>query len=241
MKKSNNPIFSDLSTYSPKSTISFYKKVFGWSFYDYHDYYSAYAGTSQVAGLYETPQKFKQMRMPHFWMTYIQVNNVDQTVNIAQSNGGIIELQEEIKEFGKIALIRDIQGAGFTIYEGDKLANARTKNTPNTLIWNELHVSELKPVLAFYASIFNWRFNQTNSYFVEVYNENNEHIADILEIPNNMKGKYEYWISTFAVKDLKSSSKKIIENGGSLIIDEGKRKLFTDNSHQAFFYISETY
>lgn len=235
-----NPIFADLSTYSPQETIPFYENVFGWRFYKEYDYYTAFVGNNPVVGLYETPEKFKQMRMPHFWMTYIQVNNVNITVEKALEMGGIIEMTDKITGYGKVALIRDPLGAGFTIYEGATQKNTRTNKKPNTLVWNELHVSDKDKVIPFYQSIFNWQVKDKSNGIVEVLNSKDEHIADILEIPNEMKGKHEYWVSCFGVEDLSDTKSKIIKNGGKLIIDEGYRILFTDNSGQAFFYISET-
>ncbi len=76
----NNPFFADLSTYSPEKTIAFYEKVFGWKFYKNDNYYTVFLNNTEVAGLYETPEKFKQMRMPHFWMTYIKVGSLDDTI-----------------------------------------------------------------------------------------------------------------------------------------------------------------
>jgi predicted enzyme related to lactoylglutathione lyase len=235
----NNPIFADLSTYSPKETMPFHENVFGWSYYESYGYYTAYLNSKQVSGLYETPDKFKQMRMPHFWMTYISVNSVDETVAIAQSIGGIIEMQEHIDGFGKVALRRAPLGAGFTVYEGNVLQSTRTENTANTLVWNELHVSDIHKVIPFYESIFNWSFEMNDQGTAHVYNEATEPIANIMTIPNSMKGKYEYWISSFAVTNLKESLNLVIQNGGSVVFDEGHRILVTDNSRQAFFYITE--
>ncbi len=235
----NNPIFADLSTYSPDKSIAFYEKVFDWGFIKEYDYYTAYLNDEPIVGLYETPDKFKQMRMPHFWMTYIQVQSVAKTVEKARALGGIIELTQETASLGKVALIRDPQGSGFTIYEGKALWNTRTHNTPNTLIWNELHVSNINNVLPFYSGIFDWKIKINQQNISRVFNSNNEHIADILEIRNELKGKYEYWILSFGVKELVATKKKILESGGTLVFDEGNRILFTDDSGQAFFYITE--
>ena len=237
--KTNDPIFADLSTYNPNETIPFYENVFGWKFYEEYDYHTAFLGNDTVAGLYETPLKYKQMRMPHFWMTYIQVNDVDETVEQAKSLGGIIEMHEKIPYIGKVALIRDPLGAGFTIYEGSFFKNTRTTNVPNTLVWNELHTSKLDNAIPFYQGIFNWNIVKETSKEAQIFNSKNEHIADIYEIPTIIKGKYNYWVSSFSVLDLKETKKKIISNGGKLVIDEKKRMLFTDNSKEAFFYISQ--
>ncbi len=88
----NTSFFADLSTYSPQKSIQFYKNVFGWNYYRTEDYYTAFIDHFEVAGLYETPKKFKQMRMPHFWMTYIKVQNVNNVVEKAKQLGGIIEI-----------------------------------------------------------------------------------------------------------------------------------------------------
>lgn len=182
----NQIIFSDLSTYSPSKSIRFYETIFGWKFYSDNNYYLAYNGDTPVVGLYETPEKFKQMRMPHFWMTYIQVNNLQQTVENARQLGGIIEMEQILPNFGKVALIRDPLGAGFTVYEGEHLQSTRTSNTENTLIWNELHVSDASKVIPFYEGIFDWKFEPEQNRIYKIYS-GETHISDLLEIDNDIK------------------------------------------------------
>lgn len=237
--KPNNIIFADLSTYTPKETIAFYENIFDWKYHNSYDYYIAYKNDKQVASLYETPKKFKQMRMPHFWMTYIQVNDVKSTVKKARELGGIIEMEQEVQDFGKVALIRDTQGAGFTVYEGENLKSARIESDINTLIWSELHISDARKIILFYEGIFNWSFKEKGNNHFEIYNAKNKHIANALEIANEYKGKYEYWVCVFGVNNLQETKARILENGGSIVIDEGERILCTDNSHQAFFYMQE--
>ncbi|WP_299116059.1 VOC family protein [uncultured Winogradskyella sp.] len=237
--KANNPIFADLSTYSLKETMFFYEDVFNWKYYKSNDYYLAYKNDKEVVGLYETPEKFKQMRMPHFWMTYIQVNDVSTTVAKARALGGIIEMEQSLDSFGKVALIRDPQGAGFTIYEGDQLKSTRTQNEPDTLIWNELHVSDAQNIIPFYEGIFDWQFHEASVGYFKIYNSNNKHIADTLEISNSDKGKYEYWVCVFGVSSIEKTKSRILNNGGTMVNDDGERIFYTDHSGQAFFYIKE--
>ena len=231
-------IFTDLSTYSPKESMDFYKFVFEWKYYNDDDYFMAFLDNRKVSGLYETPLKFKQIGMPHFWMTYIQVDNLDLTVEKAREMGGIIELVEKENPFGPIALIRDPQGAGFTVYAGNQL-DSRTANSAGTLIWNELHVSNVGNIKPFYESIFEWKFKEGLNRQYNVYTKGNEHVADVLEISIAEKGKYEYWVSTFGVKDLNHTHKKILKMKGQLISVEGSRRMYSDHSGQAFFYIQE--
>ncbi|WP_394751055.1 VOC family protein [Spongiimicrobium salis] len=237
--KVNHFVFADLSTYSPKNSIAFYERLFGWTYYENNKYYTAFLGNTQVSGLYETPETFKQMRMPHFWMSYIQVENLEHTITRAKQLGGIVELNYNMEGFGKVALIRDVQGAGFTVYEGSQLKNTRTENLKNTLIWNELQVSDVEKVIPFYKGLFNWTMKPIQNGFYQVLDHKGEHITDIMEISNQYKGKYEYWVCTFGVECMTTSKKLVLGNGGSLIYQEKDRMLFSDHSNEAFFYLKE--
>ncbi len=218
--KENNFVFADLSTYDLRTAQSFYSSVFDWSFYDSGgQYYVSSYQERELCGLYETPDKFKEMNMPSFWMSYIQVNSVEQTVKQAKNLGGIVELVDLQNSIGAIALIRDPMGAGFTIYEGDQL-NARFDNEENALVWNELFVSDFYEVKSFYEGIFNWTIGPAKDGCRLIYNSKKEEIAAIQEVSNEIKGKYEYWGVFFAVKDVEQIRNKVISNGGSLIYED---------------------
>ena len=164
--KENKFIWADLSSYQPKKIKSFYEAVFGWKYFG-DEYSIAYKKNKEIVGLYQTPTKFQKIKMPSFWMSYIQVDNVIETVERAKVLGGIIELVDTENPIGKVALIRDTLGAGFTIYEGSQL-NSRTKSEEDTLIFNELHVSDLQKATTFYQGLFNWNLKKTND-IVEVF------------------------------------------------------------------------
>lgn len=233
----NSIIFADLSTYSPSKSMRFYESVFNWSYYEENDYFLAYKGTKETTGLYKTPEKFQQMNMPHFWMTYIKVENIEILVKQAVEFGGIVEMSSDLAGFGKVALIRDPQGAGFTVYEGQYLQSTHSSNMPDHLSWSELHVSDINSIITFYNRLFGWEFIQNENNTYKIFNQNKSYVADAKEIPNEFKGKYEYWVCTFGVEDLEETKKLILKNGGDVISDESYRLLCTDNSQEAFFYI----
>ena len=235
----NKFIFADLSSYAPAKSISFYENVFGWKFYEENNYYMAYYANKPIAGgLYETPDFFKKIKMPHFWMSYIRVKDIHDTVENAKLQGGIIELVEESNPIGSLALIRDPQGAGFTVYSGNKL-NSRTDSDKHSLIWNELHVSNLEKILPFYQKLFDWEISMIGQDHYSIKTNSGEHQANISCIPNSIKGKYEYWVCTFGVKSIQDTEKLIIENSGAIISQESDRSMCCDNSGEAFFYIQK--
>lgn len=237
--KENHFIFADLSTYDTNVAQQFYGAVFGWQYHDAGDnYLLAYAGQHQATGLYETPQKFKDMRMPPFWMSYIQVNSVDATVQIAREQGGIIEAIED-NAIGKVALIRDPLGAGFTVYEGDAL-RTRTQGTANTLVNNELFISDIDKIKPFYESVFHWRIEAVDNNRYAIHDKQNQVIGAINEVSNDVKGKYEYWSVFFAVQDIAAAKKAVLAHGGSVVWEMGDFICLADASGGFFHVVKST-
>ncbi len=226
-------IWADLSTYNTKDSILFYKSVFGWQISNDNEYYLAKIKDSPVAGIFETPDYLKKINMPHFWMSYFQVESVTKTVESAKKLNAIIEVDATEFNNGNIALIRDPQGAGFTVYDGTDLHMPSFK-VDGTIIKTELHVSDLTEVIPFYSKLFGWNLKEIDD---NILAENPNSNIQIHKIPNSLKGKYEYWVTTFLVNELEKTTNLILENGGHLLNQEQKRNLMSDNSNEAFFYI----
>ena len=237
--KENHFIFADLSTYNVAVAKQFYTDVFGWSFYSEDNYHLALSKNKTICGLYETPQKFKAMNMPSFWMSYIQVNNIQSTVNKAKELGGIVELVDLNLPIGKVALIRDPLGAGFTIYEGHKL-NSRYYKIPNAMVWNELFVSDISKIKSFYESLFNWsiKLEENKRYIIE--NGASKPIGAMQEVSNSVKGNKEYWSVYFSVNSLEDTKKSVMISKGSLLYEDNNMAVFED-PFGAFFHTIPIY
>ena len=233
-------VWVDLSTYHLKESIEFYSNVFEWNIIDSGSgYFIAYQNDIEVAGFYETPAFFKKINMPHFWMSYIQVDDCEKTVSIANRLGAKVEIADEAFYEGKISLIRDPQGAGFTIYDGQNFSTTRRQNSSHN-IWNELHVSNAADVIEFYELLFGWKIiNRDSDMRYPVLDSQGNQISSIHEIPNDIKGKYEYWAVSFASENLEETRNKILNQGGKIISKENERTLFTDLFGEAFFYVQE--
>ena len=236
----NSFIWTDLSTYDVKKSCSFYSKVFGWDFTDFEGYSVALAKndfSNEIVGLYETPPFFQKIKMPHFWMNYVQVDNALECAQKAGNLGGKIEIEKAEFYGGNIALIRDPLGAGFTVYDGNLLKKNQGGETPH-VIGRELHVSDCDKAIEFYSSLFGWSFQQNGNGDFEVRGTSETSIV-LREFSNDIKGKYEYWVTIFGVADLKNYGERVISNGGSLIMDEYDQVLLCDDSGEAFFYLRQ--
>ncbi|MGV6830529.1 MAG: VOC family protein [bacterium] len=236
--KSGAFIWADLSTYNVSSSANFYNSVFGWHWYDMSSYLLAQTNNQAIAGLYETPAFFQKIKMPHFWMSYFQVTNVEDAITSAEQFGGKVELKDTTFNEGNIALIRDPQGAGFTVYDGNALHFPKGIIN-NTIIATELQVSNLEHILPFYKAIFGWQYQQLDTDTYQVISDSESNAITLREIPNSIKGNYEYWVTTIKVTDLNKTKEAIETHGGNLITVEGSRLMCCDNSQEAFFYIQE--
>jgi len=94
-------------------------------------------------------------------------------------------------------------------------------------------------VISFYEDIFDWKIMPDLNGLYKIFNSKDEYISDMLEIQNQYKGNYEYWVCTFGVDNLNKTKQQILKHGGHLISDENHRMMFTDNSNEAFFYIKQ--
>ncbi|CAM1362838.1 VOC family protein [Tenacibaculum xiamenense] len=236
--RENNFVFADLSTYDLVIAKSFYSNVFDWSYpKNFDDYLTAKYQTREVSGLYEMPEKFRRMKMPSFWMSYIQVNDIDKTLEKAKELGGTIEFIDKEQLIGKIALIRDPLGAGFTVYEGDSL-NARFEDKPNTFIWSELFISDFSKVKMFYEGVFNWKLEEGQSDRFFIKNREDVIIGAIQELDSKIKGDKEYWSVFFGVANIEQTKEKVLQNGGKLVYEDVSTTVLSD-PFGAFFHVSQ--
>ena len=90
-------VWADVSSRDPARAQTFYATVFGWHYTeswqpDGSRYAIAQAGANQAAGLFRMLDVFQQMKMPSFWMSYIQVDDLDAAVAVVLEQGGKVEL-----------------------------------------------------------------------------------------------------------------------------------------------------
>lgn len=230
-------IWADLSCYDLPRAQGFYGSLFGWHFRDYF----ARLQYSDVAGLFEMPEKFQKIGMPSFWMSYIQVDDLDAKVAQARALGGKVELgPEPFGDDARIALVRDPLGAGFTIYEGPAFSTA---DGENTRLGHALFVSDARAVMPFYEALFDWRFVEVESDLWQ-FRAGKSAPSYLYQIADErIRGREEYWAVLFKINDLDA----VLENASSLggryeavfELPEGQAALIRDPDEAGFIVVSE--
>lgn len=236
-KQDANFIWADLSALNLDTAKGFYSNVFGWhlsketSVSEPFDtskdafgmakttYYTALRGTKPVAGIFDMPEFFVKINMPSFWMSYLAVDDIDAVVARArQIKHVIIEVEPTPFGDGRMALIRDPAGAGFTVFEGT-LGKRGDGTRQGEVVWNELIVDSVKKVRPFYEKVFGFSLKKDASFAdtrYSVHNPAGEEIAGIQEVDATLRGNKVYWVPFFAVGNLDTFTQRVEQHGGAI-------------------------
>jgi len=234
----SNFVWVDLSTFNVGKASAFYGGVFQWEFAEDSGYTRCSTGDGDCAGLYEMPEFFQKIRMPSFWMTYISVSDVKAVAAKAEKLGGKVELTED-NAMGKIVLIRDPAGAGFTCYEGNELAARKNFSRTGSWCWTELMVSDLGLVREFYTGLFGWEIEEESKDRYAIKVGAGEKIGAIQVASKEEKGEKEFWAVYFAAPK-SSQVEDVIRSAGGTVAESyeheyGTQVLAYDDQGAAFF------
>ncbi|TMJ95882.1 MAG: VOC family protein [Actinobacteria bacterium] len=113
-------VWDELGTTDVDGAQRFYGEVFGWSTTDMGSEYGGYRifqrGETRVAGLMALPDA----SMPAGWQPYVAVDDPDGTTAKANELGGSTLMEPmDVPNVGRIAVLRDPQGAVFGIIKPD--------------------------------------------------------------------------------------------------------------------------
>ncbi len=234
-------VWTDLSTFDVERAKNFYTGIFQWGFdVDASGYQNAFFGESAAAGLYEMPEPFQKIGMPSFWMSYLAVENLEKVKAKAKKLGGKIELEDQ-NALGKVLLIRDPAGAGFTCYEGHAPALPHNRIRPSHWCGSELMVSDIGLVKEFYEELFHWVITPAGSERYAIRTESGETLGAIQVASKEVKGSKEFWAAYFSTDDLDQTFAMVRRHGGKVEgpypHEKGRQALAYDDQGAAFFLL----
>lgn len=124
MPKHGEFCWNDLATTNVESCKQFYGELFGWKFKENNATGMAYTemsvdGQTYFGGMWQTDQcgaeAASEMPPPH-WMTYIAVDDVDETAaKVVELGGSVCVPPTDIPNTGRFAVINDPTGATISI------------------------------------------------------------------------------------------------------------------------------
>lgn len=239
----NEFAWTDLSTFDLKRARSDYSELFDWRFAGNRSYDFALLGEMPVAAIFPMPKRLQKINMPSFWMSYVRVEDLNHKVEIARSHeGAIIEVEpERFSDTATVALVRDPSGAGFTLYEGPPIAPVHWQQSHGMVVARYHHLPDIGLIATFYRDLFDWRFEPLRTNPWPTYNIRDEVgvlIATAEEVPEEVRGKYRYWMPCFGVGSAEQTLKRLEKRGGAISFDLQDGRLILADKQGAHFMIS---
>lgn len=116
-------VWNEIGTGDVEACKTFYRSLFDWTTRDMdmgpNGTYTIFQnGGRDVGGLYRMNAQQQQMGVAPHWLTYIGVDDVDESARKAESIGGrVIVPPTDIPNTGRFAVLSDPTGATFAIYK----------------------------------------------------------------------------------------------------------------------------
>jgi predicted enzyme related to lactoylglutathione lyase len=153
----------ELVTPNVEATKAFYGSVVGWTFESAapgSDYIVASAGGQGVAGLMALAKTTRPPDAGPIWMGYIDVDEVDATLEqLVKAGGRILRPAEDIPGMLRFAVVADPQGIAFVVFTPDPQMQGPpplARGTLGKFGWNELITSNWEAAFDFYSGLFGW-------------------------------------------------------------------------------------
>ncbi|MEM8555453.1 MAG: VOC family protein [Pseudomonadota bacterium] len=233
-------IWNDLSTFDMRAAQSDYGRLFGWAFEGDRSYRIARVGGGEAAAVFPMPEAYVAINMPSFWMSYVHVEGLDAMVDKARSYDGVV-IEVEPTDFdsrSRIALVRDPVGAGFTLYEGPELNQACGE--PGTVAGINHHCADTSLVMPFYEDLFGWQFQEVRHGpwpSFDILHSDGSKVAGAEAIPDDVRGKFRYWMPSFAVRSTEEFGTQLQRVGGALVGDFPDGRLLASDRQGAHFMV----
>lgn len=227
--KKNKPgefVWTDLGTTRVDAAKKFYQELFGWTVRDFPmgegaNYSMFRIRGKDVTALYPMMSAQKKMKAPPYWMPYIAVKSVDESVQKATSAGGkIISPPMDVMDQGRQAIMQDPTGATFAMWQARKHKGAQLDGPTGTVGWHDLNTAKPAAAAKFYPKVFGWKV-EVQDYGGNKYNLlklGKEGIGGIWPFPFPKNKLGPGWITYFRVASCAKAVAKVKRLGGSVLM-----------------------
>lgn len=210
----------ELATTGPAEARAFYADLFGWEMEDAGDgrgpgHTVCRLGGDAVCGLSGASDE-QRTEAGSGWTSYVTVADAAAAAARAREAGGeVIADPAVVGDTGRVAVLRDPQGAAFAAWEPDAWAGAERVNDVGCLCMNELATTEIEAARTFYEELFGWRTETVEAGADEppmVLAYNGESLNASLSVVE--EGSTAHWRPYFTVESTERAMDRVRELGG---------------------------
>ena len=200
----------------PGQAKDFYTELFGWGTELFKagemDYPMINSG-GQNHGGFGTAQEGAP---PPHWLSHVQVDDVDETVEKAKSAGGSLAAGPfDMGEVGRMAIIKDPQGAFVSAYQ----PTAEGAVAEGVFVWDELGTTDVEGAEKFYGEVFGWTTKDMGPDFggYKIFQVGETGIGGVMALQDPTWPAT--WIPYVGVEDADATVAKALELGASTIVE----------------------
>jgi uncharacterized protein len=152
----------DLAITDAAAAKSLYAGLLGWEMEDSDAgdgavYTMCRVDGDAVCGLFEMSEDMRATGARPTWTSYVTVADADAAAARANElGGGVIDDAFEVLDAGRMAVLRDPQGAVFAVWQPRTRIGAERVNDVGCLCMNELATSDIDAATSFYEGLFGW-------------------------------------------------------------------------------------
>jgi predicted enzyme related to lactoylglutathione lyase len=216
----------DTASPDPDASTSFYTRLFGWEAVDVGGdmgpYWMFMKNGKPVAGMGRLMPEQLEAGVPPHWLNYVNVGDVDETVERAvEAGGSVIAPRMEIPGSGTMAVLADRQGATFAVWQPGGHVGSAYGNEHGAFSWEELMTRDLDGAAEFYSAVFGWStaIQEMPSGPYLLFMDGEQLRAGAMLITEEMGDFPPFWGLYFGVDDADAAATAIEELGGQVLTE----------------------
>lgn len=215
------PCWFELATPDQAGAKQFYTGLFGWSVTDVpignDAVYSMFkVGSTDVGAGFTLPPA---SGVPPHWAVYFNTEDVDATAaKVKELGGSVMEGPFDVMEHGRMAVLRDPDGAVFSAWQKKAHIGVSRMSEPHTVCWVELATRDIKRARDFYTGVFGWETKESTTGpmpYIE-FGAGGQHRGGLLQMGEDWAGIPPHWMVYFMSPDTDSAVAKLKELGGQV-------------------------
>jgi predicted enzyme related to lactoylglutathione lyase len=215
----------ELGTSDDNAAKTFYTKLFDWDYVDNPMgpdavYTILKLNGKDVGGLSKLMPDMVAQGIPPHWLSYIAVNNVDETAEKAKAAGATLMKEPfDVSTIGRMAVVQDPTGAVFALWQAKDHKGSGIYNVPNSFCWNELGTTDTKKAGEFYSNVFGWTREDFSESPIEytMFKNGDRGAGGMYKITPEMGPIPPHWLVYFAVDDCDAKVQKATELGAKVM------------------------
>jgi predicted enzyme related to lactoylglutathione lyase len=217
-------VWYELRTTHPDAAAAFYRELLGWQVQEVAPGARVFVRDGQpVAGLGELPETARARGASAHWLGHVRVADLDAALERWRAEGGQPLGPERRFADGRVAGVRDAEGAGLA------LSTRAVQAAPGAIVWHQLLTTERERAFVRYAGLFGWHATLRlevgppfGTYQTFAWREGGVRVGGVVESARAPHIHCQ-WLYHFGVPDLDAALATVRAAGG--LVAEAPREL----------------